>query len=212
VRLESDTPELLIVVGPNGSGKSSLVAETGINEGLPIINPDIVATELFSNIEDENERNMAAWKKCNELRELKLGARDSFGFETVGSHISKVAFIKQAKELGYVVSLIFVSTENPDINIRRIAHRVQTGGHGIPDDKVRSRYARTMSLLPEYFNQSDVASIWDNSIDTDTPDCPRSRLLVKKTPDAGFELFSASQKVNWIQEFLLNPLGMNTLG
>jgi predicted ABC-type ATPase len=203
-----EAPELLVIVGPNGSGKSSLVAETGINEGLPIINPDIVAIELFSAIADEEERNLAAWNKCNELREAKLDAHESFGFETVGSHISKIQFMHRAKELGYVITLIFVSTENPEINIRRIAHRVQKGGHGVADEKVRSRYARTMELLTEYFRSADVVTIWDNSIDTDTPGEVKSHLLVKKAPGTSVEVLPASRDVAWIKAYLLSKISL----
>jgi len=207
--IKNDKPELLVIVGPNGSGKSSLVAETGINEGLPIINPDIVALELFSNITDEEKRNQAAWRKCEELRELKLNEQESFGYETVGSHISRVEFIQKAKKLGYIVTLVFVSTENPEINIRRIAHRVNAGGHGVDDEIVRKRYYRTMNFLPKYFISADVVSIWDNSIDTDIPGRPKARLLVKKAPEVAITVLSASLDVNWINQYLLTPINIS---
>lgn len=194
------TPELFAVVGPNGSGKSSSVFETGIDKRIVFVNPDDIARTEYGHIQDENERNYLAWMSCNAQRDALLATKHTFGFETVGSHPSKVEFLEKAKSLGYVVTLLFVSTESPDINIERIRQRMERGGHGVPDEKVRLRYERTLSLLPRYFSVADIAVIWDNSLDSATG--LGMRELVRKTQDGAVQVLPAAWDVEWIRRFL----------
>jgi predicted ABC-type ATPase len=69
----------------------------------------------------------------------------------------------QAKTLGYQIVLVFVATNNPRINVRRVAVRVQQGGHDVPTDKIISRYYRSLDLLPRAVEIADVSYIFDNS-------------------------------------------------
>lgn len=39
------------------------------------------------------------------------------------------------------------------------------GGHDVPEEKVRSRYEKTMGYLPEYLQFADSAMVFDNSGD-----------------------------------------------
>ena len=57
-------------------------------------------------------------------------------FETVMSSRNKIEFIRKAQKDGYRAYLYFVATEDPLINISRVSHRVKTGGHDVPSDKV----------------------------------------------------------------------------
>lgn len=196
---------ILAVVGPNGSGKSSALYASEVNKRLIFINPDDIARNDFSHIADENTRNQKAWERCNDLRDELIEAGVSFGFETVGSHPSKVELLQRAKQLGYRVALLFVSTDSPEINIQRIKHRVSQGGHNVPDEKVRSRYERTLKLLPEYFSIADTASIWDNSVD-DTSDGPAIKLLVQKDDSTPLAIMPEAAEVNWIKKYLLGDL------
>lgn len=107
------TPELFVVVGPNGSGKSSALYETKIDREIVFVNPDDIARLEYADVEDQHRRDLLAWMNCNAQRDGLLSERVTFGFETVGSHPSKVEFMAKAKELGYRVTLLFVSTEAP---------------------------------------------------------------------------------------------------
>ncbi|WP_317195989.1 hypothetical protein [Litoribacter ruber] len=83
-------------------------------------------------------------------RKKLLKERKKLSFETVFSHPGKVEIIKQAKEQGYKVYLYFVSTEDPTINVHRVKQvRVPQKGHDVPEDKIISRYYRSMELLYE---------------------------------------------------------------
>jgi predicted ABC-type ATPase len=100
------------------------------------------------------------------IRQRLIDKQVSFTFETVMSHISKVEIMKEARARGYRTYLYFVSTENPDINIDRVAIRVQEGGHPVDPPTVRARYQRSLNLLSEAVFASDRAYIFDNSGDS----------------------------------------------
>jgi predicted ABC-type ATPase len=97
------------------------------------------------------------------IRHKLLAAKVSFTFETVMSSPDKVDFLQKAQQAGYRTYLYFVATEDPDINVARVKYRVQTGGHPVAEDKIRSRYVRCLDLLPQAVNYSDRAYIFDNS-------------------------------------------------
>ena len=96
-------------------------------------------------------------------RQELMRQRQSLAFETVMSHPSKLALIEQANLLGYQVILVFVGTSNPQINVERVALRVQQGGHDVPTDKVIARYHRTLQLLPRAVELASTAYIFDNT-------------------------------------------------
>ncbi len=97
------------------------------------------------------------------IRHKLLAAKMSFTFETVMSSPDKVAFLRKAQQAGYRTYLYFVATEDPDINVARVQYRVRTGGHPVAEDKIRSRYVRSVELLPQAVAYADRAYIFDNS-------------------------------------------------
>ena len=161
----NEGPILYVVVGPNGSGKSSITKSLGLDEQLKerIVNPDLIAAGL--DIEDPMERSLSAAKIAESARRGFVSKRVFFGFETVGSTREKLDFLREAKERGYRVFLMFVTTCDPEINIARVRQRASAGGHDVPEGKIRSRYHRTMRLLPEYVDLADIAYVFDNSGD-----------------------------------------------
>lgn len=97
------------------------------------------------------------------LRHKLLDAGRSFTFETVMSSPDKVAFLKKAQERGFRTYLYYVAIEDPAINIARVHYRVRTGGHPVPEDKIVSRYSRSLELLADAVSYADRAYIFDNS-------------------------------------------------
>lgn len=102
------------------------------------------------------------------LRFKYLESRQSFTFETVMSSSDKVEILKKAQQLGYKTYLYYVATEDPDINLLRINHRVKIGGHSVPTNKVIARYYRSLDLLFEAIKYTNRAYIFDNSGDDKT--------------------------------------------
>ncbi|MBI6702014.1 zeta toxin family protein [Pseudomonas viridiflava] len=97
------------------------------------------------------------------IRHKLLDRMESFTFETVMSSPDKVSFMKLAQQRGYRTYLYFVATESVEININRVANRVDDGGHPVPEDKIRQRYKRSLELLPSAVSTSNRAYIFDNS-------------------------------------------------
>lgn len=97
------------------------------------------------------------------LRVALLSAGKKFSFETVMSHRSKIEFMKQAKAAGYKVYLYYVALKDPELNVLRVNWRVEEGGHTVPEEKIRSRYYSSLSLLSEAVSVADNSYIFDNS-------------------------------------------------
>lgn len=96
-------------------------------------------------------------------RHKLLESRTSLTFETVMSSADKVEFMRLAQAIGFRTYLYFVATEDPFINVARVRHRVKMGGHDVPEDKIVSRYDRSLSLLADAIKAAHRAFIFDNS-------------------------------------------------
>ncbi len=157
---------LYLFAGPNGSGKSTLIKDYITYYGLEDVEyicPDIYASELFSDIEDVYERYTQAMDFAAYKRERLLSLGRSMIMETVLSRSDKLDFVVHAREKGYRIVSIFVGTESADINCARVRKRVTEGGHDVPEDKLRERYARSMQNLPLLAECSDELYVYDNS-------------------------------------------------
>lgn len=97
------------------------------------------------------------------IRTRLLDSGQSFSFETVFSHRSKLDFLTKAKQRGYRVYLYFVCLEPPDLCLSRVAIRVAQHGHDVPCDKILERYGRCLALLPEAIRIADRSFLFDNS-------------------------------------------------
>lgn len=159
----SDEKQVIVFAGPNGSGKSTARDPVLVDFKGQYINADEIAASLNTQITDYTERNVFAANVAEQQRKECLKKGESFAYETVMSTPEKVAIMSQARSLGFEVSLFFVSTVDPAINVARVASRVEQGGHNVDEDKIRSRYASTMALLPSAIDQSHNVVIYDNS-------------------------------------------------
>jgi predicted ABC-type ATPase len=171
------TPFLLVVAGPNGSGKTTLtdyLRRSGIDFGV-YINPDDIAPTLSGSYD---ERVRAAQLVADEKRDDCLANRRDFSFETVMSHPGKIEFMHRARDAGFEITLFFVGTETPEINVARVGQRVALGGHDVPDDKIVARHGRSMALLPAAISAAHRIFLFDNSA-VGTPASASPRLLVE---------------------------------
>jgi predicted ABC-type ATPase len=97
------------------------------------------------------------------LRRKLLERRVSLSFETVMSSPDKVALLETAQRLGYRTYLYYVATDDPAINVARVKARVNLGGHDVPEDKIVSRYHRSLDLLLKAVGHTNRAYLFDNS-------------------------------------------------
>jgi predicted ABC-type ATPase len=199
---EKGIPAVVIFAGPNGSGKST-IAEAVIGDPEQFsgeyINADDIARSLQEQIPDYRERNLKAAQIAQARRLQALHDGRDFAFETVMSTPEKVALMTQAKARGYRVSLFFVTTEDPEINVRRVTGRVADGGHAVEPDAIRRRYAAAMDLLPAAFEHADQATVLDNS------EAPGNLRRVATKADEEVEFPVEDAVLPWVAEKLTGP-------
>lgn len=106
---------------------------------------------------------MAAVQRIEAWLETSIRAHQSVGVETVLSTDKYRRLVLLAKKLRFEIRLTYVILDSPDRCIERVRVRVAKGGHDVPDDRVVSRYTRSLAQLPWFLDQADRASIYDNS-------------------------------------------------
>ena len=156
-------PRLFIIAGCNGAGKttasytmmpemleiSELVNADEIAKGLSPFNPDSVAIQ-------------AGKIMLMRVRELIINGAD-FAFETTLATKSYYNLIKEAQDRGYFVTLLYLWLPSPEQAIKRVAQRVSEGGHNIPENVIRRRYAAGIkNLFNIYMQASDYWMIYDS--------------------------------------------------
>lgn len=154
--LPEKKPCLLVFAGPNGSGKSSVTRSRRVVGEY--VNADLIkklkgCTDLEAAVEAEA------------VREYLLRNRMDFTFETVLSTPRNLQLMQRAKEAGYYIRVFFILTADSSINVRRVADRVKKGGHDVPEDKIRSRYTKSLDNLKSLYKIADDLWVYDNSGD-----------------------------------------------
>lgn len=152
--------QLWVLSGGNGAGKSTFYNTQLKPFGLPFINADVIAKELYPEAPEAHSYDAA--KIAAHMRYKLLAKAESFCFETVFSHPSKIDFVAQAKANGYEVVLVFIHLDNLDLNLARIAQRVEEGGHAVPTEKVESRIPRTLKHIKTAIPLCDKVYVLDN--------------------------------------------------
>jgi predicted ABC-type ATPase len=160
---QSGDPVLVVLAGPNGAGKSTFFKHYLRAEGLPFVNADLIAAELGAG--DPLAIATAATRLANRYREELLEQKTSFVFETVFSDPvgDKVEFLRRAQNAGYRVVLVFIGLDSATVSKARVIERVAKGGHDVPDDKLRSRFPRSLTNLSKALETVDLAMLFDNS-------------------------------------------------
>ena len=88
---------------------------------------------------------------------------ESFSFETTLSGLTYAQMIPVWRSLGYLVKLIFLSLPNVEIALERVATRVKQGGHYVPEDVIRRRFAHGIQNFERYKVLVDSWQLYDNS-------------------------------------------------
>lgn len=196
---------IYVFAGPNGSGKSSVI-DAFRTDGLcpePYICPDNIARALKPDrpLLTEFELYVEAMDIAEASRKTLVSEGKSFTFETVFSSDEKLKFLRFAKACGFHIAVIYITTSDYTINLRRVKRRISEGGHDVPPDKIRSRYLRAMTLMPEVVAFSDEAEVYDNSVDDAPP-----RMVFQKNADGTMSILRDADRPEWIGRYLEEPL------
>jgi predicted ABC-type ATPase len=142
-------PNVIVIAGPNGAGKSTL-APALLRDTLHIpdfVNADTIA-EGLSAFAPEDASFEAGRVMLGRLKEL-AEAKKEFAFETTLATRFYAEWIGRLKSDGYHANLVFLWLDTVDLAIERVAARVRSGGHSIPEETIRRRFDRGLNNLFE---------------------------------------------------------------
>ena len=151
-----------LVVGPNGAGKTTFISETlaPLLPGSRAVNADEIARRRWP--ADPERHGYDAARIAADTRAHLIAAGESFVAETVFSHPSKLDLIDAAHAGSYTVVLHALLVPEA-LAVERVRARVAAGGHQVPEQKIRKRYARLWPLVVRAVAAADLASVYDNA-------------------------------------------------
>ena len=145
--MSEQKPLLVVIAGPLGAGKTTLY-DAHLKEAFPALVPPI-----------------------SHQREAALREQRSFAVEDL---VVDTQLLERARNAGYATKVIFISTEDPNLNVGRILIRMSHGGQSVPLKAVPESYEESMKSLPQARNHADDVLVYDN-----TPDGKGHRLVAR---------------------------------
>jgi predicted ABC-type ATPase len=134
--LSEQKPALYIVAGPVGAGKSTFY-EAHLKEAFPTLVPPL-----------------------RHLQQPFLDERRSFAVEDIRVDTQ---LLDQAKTAGYSTTVLFISTEDAQLNVGRVMVRMSRGGQAVPVPSVIDSYRESTKNLPEVLKHTDELIVYDNT-------------------------------------------------
>ena len=136
-----------MIAGPIGAGKTTFY-DAHLKEAFPSVVPPIP-----------------------QQRDAMLRERRSFVVEdlTVDTEL-----LESARQAGYTTKVLFISTEDPNLNAGRILVRMSRGGQAVPLGTIPESYEEAMRSLPEARRHADDLLVYDN-----TPNGKGPRLVAR---------------------------------
>ena len=155
--------KIIIIAGPNGAEKTTFARNFLPREAdtLHFINADLIAAGLAP-FNPESVSFKAARLMLDEL-DQSSEASESFAFETTLSGKHYLQRIQNWKDQGYIVKLWFITLSTPELAVSRVAERVSQGGHHIPEDVIRRRFAAGLKNLPKYQEAVNSWAVYDGA-------------------------------------------------
>lgn len=157
-------PRAIIIAGPNGAGKTTFAREFLPSEGQcpTFINADLIAAGL-SPFAPEASALEASTIMLEQVRE-RVARRQDFAIETTLAGRSYLPMIRQWRQMGYQVELIFLQLPSADLAVERVRQRVAQGGQGIPERDIRRRFRRGLeNFTARYRSAVSAWQVFDAS-------------------------------------------------
>ena len=89
------------------------------------------------------------------LRERRSFAVEDWAVDT--------ELLEEARQAGYTTKVLFISTEDPNLNVGRVLLRMSQNGQGVPLATIPKSYEEAMKSLPEARKHADDLLIYDNT-------------------------------------------------
>jgi len=158
-----EQPFAIVLGGINGSGKTT-ASQRLLGQKLAMmsfVNADIIARGI-NGFDPESVAAEAGAIMIERIRKLADDNAD-FALETTLAGRTYIAFLNRLRKQGYRVELYYFWLPSVEMAIQRVKDRVATGGHSIPEETVRKRYARSMkNFWKEYRPLADFWAMYHN--------------------------------------------------
>jgi predicted ABC-type ATPase len=128
---------------------------------IPVLDPDTIGNTLQSAVTVPFP--IAGGREVLKSAREHLANSKSFAIETTLAGKNYLRMMLEARGSGYEVVLVYIGTENVEINLVRIRNRVLAGGHDVPEEDVRRRYLRSFENLAAAIKRADQTLLFDNS-------------------------------------------------
>lgn len=161
----ADRPRFTLFAGPNGSGKSTAYLrflDAGYHAG-EYLNPDDIAKELGAASDAPAVIDLRAGREVIQRSRALIEARRPFVRETTLSSREILRSVSAAGDAGYRVVMVFVAARSTTATKTRVALRVVSGGHDIPEEAQDRRFPRSFDNAPKVARIADAAYFLDNS-------------------------------------------------
>lgn len=155
---------LYIIAGPNGAGKTTFVRDFLRYDFavLDFLNADEIARGL-SPLAPERAQLEAGRLMLERVRRF-IGEGRDFGMETTLSGRTYRNIFRLARDRGYSIHLDFLILPEVEDSIRRVADRVEAGGHNVSERDLRRRFRLGLqNLFTLYRPLLNSWALYDNS-------------------------------------------------
>ncbi len=156
-------PKYIIFAGCNGCGKSTLYHSCSNTFPYPRVNSDEVIKSFNGDWRNRVDRIKADRLTVGLVREY-FSKHITFCQETTLCGKSIIRNIANARNEGYDIWIYYVGVADVEIAKKRIAFRVENGGHGIPDKDVERRYLETVQNMKAIWPMADKVTFFDNTV------------------------------------------------
>jgi len=158
----STRPFIFVLAGVNGAGKSSVGGAMLAEHGLTWYNPDSFARDLVCAGVPAEDANGLAWMHGKALLEAAIAQGTNHALETtLGA--STIPELLKIAAVSHDVTVLFCGLDTPEEHLRRVRDRVASGGHDIPEVKVRERWIASRLNLIRLMPHLAHLQVLDNS-------------------------------------------------
>lgn len=158
-----EQPVVVVLGGINGSGKTTASQKLLADQLalLSFVNADMIAKGL-SAFDPESVAAEAGAVMIERIRHL-ADERADFAVETTLAGRTYISFLRRLRGEGYRVELYYFWLPSADMAVQRVADRVASGGHNIPEQTIRQRYGRSIrNFWTEYRPLADFWAVYHN--------------------------------------------------